>query len=203
MERGQRSGFNSRLSPAMHSLRLISLVLMLSLGTSSCWFRTKRKPRVFVPPPVRARPVTLPLQPQLPEPGLDLNVTAAIPEFPVILPNLPPPPEPPKRIPVTVAPKATPTPPPEPPPPPKLEQIFTAEQSREFNRQLDESLERVRRTLAVLGGRNLSAAQTEAVARIRTFLRQAEQAREQDLVTAVNLARRADVLAQDLAGRLP
>ncbi len=39
--------------------------------------------------------------------------------------------------------------------------------------------------------------------RIRTFQKQAEQAREQDLVTAVSLARRAEVLAQDLVGRLP
>jgi len=32
---------------------------------------------------------------------------------------------------------------------------------------------------------------------------QAEQTREQDLVTAVNLARRADLLAKDLLERLP
>jgi hypothetical protein len=39
--------------------------------------------------------------------------------------------------------------------------------------------------------------------RIRTFQKQAEQAREQDLVTAVSLARRADLLAKDLLERLP
>jgi hypothetical protein len=41
------------------------------------------------------------------------------------------------------------------------------------------------------------------VGRIQTFQKQAEQARELDLVTAVNLARRADLLAQDLIKRLP
>jgi hypothetical protein len=39
--------------------------------------------------------------------------------------------------------------------------------------------------------------------RVRTYLSQAEQARDQDLVTAVNLARRADLLAKDLFERLP
>ena len=190
----------------MSDSRLIPLVLVLCVGTSACWFRAKKKPRVFVPPAVQVRPVKLPSQPQVPDPpGLDLKVAAAIPEFPILLPELPPPPAPPKRVPPTpVAPKVQPQPqPPEPPPPPKLGQIFTAEQLRDYNRTLDESLERVRRRLALIGAKSLNAEQTETVGRIRTFLRQAEQAREQDLVTAVNLARRADVLAEDLAGRLP
>ncbi|MEQ1946064.1 MAG: hypothetical protein ABL995_02680 [Bryobacteraceae bacterium] len=82
-------------------------------------------------------------------------------------------------------------------------QIFTAEQIREYNRSLEESLERVRRALGSLAGKKLNPEQTEVVNRIRTFQNQAEQAREQDLVTAVSLARRADLLAQDLIGRLP
>jgi len=36
-----------------------------------------------------------------------------------------------------------------------------------------------------------------------TLQKQAEQARQEDLLTAVSLARRADQLAQDLLGRLP
>jgi hypothetical protein len=57
--------------------------------------------------------------------------------------------------------------------------------------------------LAAAASRKLTADQDSLVVRIRTFVMQAEQAREQDLVTAVSLARRADLLAQDLAGRLP
>jgi hypothetical protein len=64
-------------------------------------------------------------------------------------------------------------------------------------------LERVRRVLVAVVGRNLNRDLTEMVGRIQTFQRQAEQARETDLVTAVNLARRADLLAQDLLKRLP
>jgi len=94
--------------------------------------------------------------------------------------------------------------PPEPQPPaPRLGQIFTAEQLREYNRSLEESLERVKRVLGSVAGRSLNPELTQIVSRIQTFQMQAEQAREQDLVTAVNLARRADLLAQDLVKRLP
>ena len=119
----------------------------------------------------------------------------------------PPVPPPPRRPPVaTTPPKPAPppvTPPPETPAPPKLGQIFTADQLRDYNRAIDESLDRVRRTLAAVAGKNLTAEQGEIADRIRTFQRQAEQAREQDLVTAVSLARRADLLATDLLKRLP
>jgi hypothetical protein len=55
----------------------------------------------------------------------------------------------------------------------------------------------------VATGKNLNPAQSEILNRIRTFQKQAEEAREQDLVTAVSLARRADLLARDLLERLP
>ncbi len=185
----------------------ICSVLMLAIAMQGCLFR-KKPPRVFVPPPVRVRTVSLPPQPELPEPPtVDFDAEIRPPEYADNLPALsfPPPPPAPVKRPVIAAPKVLPPPTPEPEPltTPRLGQIFTAEQLREYNKALDESLERVRRTLAVIMGKNLNAEQTEAANRIRTFLRQAEQTREQDLVTAVNLARRADVLALDLAGRLP
>jgi hypothetical protein len=64
-------------------------------------------------------------------------------------------------------------------------------------------VESVRKILAQVGGKNLTADQKDIADRVRTYLTQAEQAREQDLVTAVNLARRADLLATDLLKRLP
>jgi hypothetical protein len=51
-------------------------------------------------------------------------------------------------------------------------------------------------------GKNLNEEQQEIVGRIRTFQQQAEQARERDLVTAVTLAQRADLLSRDLLDRL-
>jgi hypothetical protein len=181
------------------------LVLALSLGSASCWFRARHPARTFVPPPVRARRVVLPPPPQLPEPPeIEAKSGAEIPpEMAFEIPVLPPPPAPPKRPPVVATPK--PIPPPvavEPPPSPRIGQIFTAEQLREYNRSLDESLGRVRTILAVAAGKPLTADQGGMVTRIRTFVMQAEEARDQDLVTAVSLAKRADLLAQDLAARL-
>ena len=122
------------------------------------------------------------------------------------MPPLEPPPPVPRRVvpPVraTTQPPAV-VPPEVPPATPRLGQIFTADQLREYNRSLDESLDRVRRVLGNVAGRNLNPELTQIVSRIQTFQKQAEQARDQDLVTAVNLARRADLLAQDLVKRLP
>ena len=116
----------------------------------------------------------------------------------------PPPPQP-RRTPPPVRVNAQPPAvvPPEVQPAPRLGQIFTAEQLRDYNRAVDESLDRVKRVLGSVAGRNLNPELAEIVSRIQTFQKQAEQAREQDLVTAVNLARRADLLAQDLVKRLP
>jgi hypothetical protein len=86
---------------------------------------------------------------------------------------------------------------------PKLAQILTPDESRRNNQELEQSMDRVRRALAMVGNRNLSPELRDVVERVRTYLIQAEQTREQDLVTAVNLARRADLLAKDLLERLP
>jgi hypothetical protein len=193
----------------MVNCRLFPLLLVLSLGSTSCWFR--KPPRAFVPPPAQARPVIIATPPEVPAaPEIDAEATATLPsEVPgSIMPPAPPPPPslPPARRPATAAaPRTTPppAPTPEPPPLPKLGQIFTAAQLREYNQTLDQSLERVRKVLAIAAGKNLNADQSETVNRIQTFQKQAEQAREQDLVTAVNLARRADLLARDLLERLP
>jgi hypothetical protein len=198
----------------MVSRRLIALVLALSAGSTSCLFR-KPRARVFVPPPAKPRP-PLPTQvPQVAAPP-EINTATGISAPPqaadlgattLEFPRLPaPPPAAPRRPPVVATPKPVPPPPPAPepaPPQPRLGQIFSGEQVKEYNRNLDESLERVRRFLGSLSGRKLNAEQTEVVNRIRAFQNQAEQARDQDLVTAVSLARRADLLAQDLIGRLP
>jgi len=192
----------------MINFRLFPLVLVLSLGSTSCWFR--KPPRAFVAPPPAPKPVIAAYPPEVPAaPEIDANATATLPpDLPSTMPSVPPPPPvpaPPRRPATAAAPRTTPppVPPPETPPLPKLGQIFTAVQLREYNQALDQSLEQVKRALAIAAGKNLNADQTEIVNRIRTFQKQAEQAREQDLVTAVNLARRADLLARDLLERLP
>ncbi len=187
-------------------LSLILLLAISSMFAASC--HRRQQARVFVPPPAPPKPpFVLPPWPQVPEaPDIDAETAAeAPPELVAEIPVLPPPPEPPKRPVVVAAPKPAPPPPaPEPPPTsPRIGQMFTADQLRDYNRALEDSMSRARTVLAVAAGRRLNAQQSEMVERIRIFMMQAEQARQKDLVTAVNLARRADLLARDLSGSFP
>lgn len=190
----------------MFRSRLLPVILALSLGSSSCWFaKPKRIVRVYVPPPARPKP---PLPTEVPEVAAPSGIAAKYeaelpPDLYASLPVIAPPPPPVTRAKPRPAPPPPPATAPDVPPPPRLGQIFTAEQLREYRRNLDESLERVRRVLIAVVGKTLNRDLTEMVGRVQTFQRQAEQARETDLVTAVNLARRADLLAQDLLKRLP
>jgi hypothetical protein len=192
-------------APARRPISLILVTALVSLLFASCHHH--RQSRVFQPPPPRPHPpFVLPPFPTLPEaPDIEAeSESAEPPEIASDIPVLPPPPEPPKRPVVVAVPKPVPPPPPpEPPASPRLGQMFTADQLRDYNRALDESMARARTVLAVAAGRRLNQQQSELVVRIRTFMMQAEQARQKDLVTAVNLARRADLLARDLSGSLP
>jgi ribose 1,5-bisphosphokinase PhnN len=53
-----------------------------------------------------------------------------------------------------------------------------------------------------MAGRRLAGGPAEMVNQIRTFIKQAEEARDTDLLRANNLAERAEVLAQELAKRV-
>jgi hypothetical protein len=182
-----------------------SLWLAGAVGMSSCGFH--KAPRVFNPPPVMAKaPAPVPPDPEIAPPP-EVAFEPVVYDFPrqtdpsTRFPELPPPRPP--RAPVVSIPK--PPPPPENPPvaAPKLAQILTPEESRRNTQELEQYTERVRRALAMVQGKNLTPDQKDIADRVRTYLSQAEQAREQDLVTAVNLARRADLLAKDLLERLP
>jgi hypothetical protein len=183
-----------------------SLWLAGIMGTSSCALH--KPPRSFMPPP---GPVKMP-QPITPNPAIELPEEVAFepavydfprePDLTSRFPELPPPR--PVRAPVVAVPKPPPLPVENPPvPAPKLALILTPEESRRNNQELDQYMDRVRRALAKVEGRNLNPELKDVAERVRTYLTQAEQTREQDLVTAVNLARRADLLAKDLLERLP
>jgi hypothetical protein len=192
-----RAGFFTRKAAA-------TLWMAGAIGASSC----HKAVRTFMPPPT---PVRMP-QPAAPAPEIDLpaevSFEPALYDFPLQpdpfarFPELPAPRPP--RAPVANIPKPVPPPVETPPvPAPKLAQILTPDETRRNNQELDQSLERARRVLAMVGNRNLSPELKGIVELVKTFLSQAEQTREQDLVTAVNLARRADLLAKDLFERLP
>jgi hypothetical protein len=192
----------------MRNPRVIFGIFALSLASTSC-VRQKAQARVFTPPPVRSWPLVADTTPELPEAPQFATDSASLapPQLPQIIDLTPEIPEAPKRAERRPSPPVT-APRPVPPGPvtpvtPRLAQMFTPEEYRENNRTLDESLNRVNRILAIVDGKNLSPAQKEIADRIRTFRKQAEQARDQDLLTAVSLARRADLLAKDLLDHLP
>lgn len=189
----------------------LTLILSLTMGSSSCLFQ--KKPTVFTPPAPQSRPdpaaTAAPSLPAPPKIAGDPKATAP-PTIPPAIPETPAPPARPQRRGPTnpQPPKATPPPAqadptPPTPAPPKLGQIFTPDQIREYNKSIDESLERVKRALTTLSRKNLNAEQNETVSRISAFQKQAEQAREgQDLANAELLAKRADLLATDLLTRV-
>jgi hypothetical protein len=174
---------------------------------SSCGFHFHKAPRAFSPAPVIAKaPAPIPPAPEIALPP-DVAFQPAVYDFPrqtdpsSRFPELPPPRPP--RPPAANIPKPPPQPENPPVAAPKLAQILTPEESRRNTQELEQYVESVRRALAKLMGKNLNAEQKVTAQLIQTFLTQAEQAREQDLVTAVNLAKRADLLAKDLLERLP
>ncbi len=189
--------------PDFRTAGLLAAALAFSISSTGCLFQSKR-PRLFVPPPVTAKPAPLPEPPVL-EASVEIPFSAEPPDtanWP--LPQFPPPPKPapaPRPRPAVQPPKPEGPPLPQ-PPAPKITQVFPAEQLREYTREFDESMDRARRALEVLAKRNVPAGDQPEVDRIRTFLSQAEQARPSDLVTAARLARAADLLAKDLLDRL-
>ncbi len=178
--------------------------LLAMVGASGCLFQQKPRPVAFTPPP--PHPPTKPEpRPQLPVPP-ELQSELAIillPDSSELFPNLPEPPKPVKpKTPIIAGPKPPINPGPD-TPTPRLGQIFSAEEIRAYTNNLNASLVRVNDALGKIERRRLTREDVVTVERIKTFQKQAEQARQEDLVTAVNLARRADLLAQDLLGRLP
>ncbi len=118
--------------------------------------------------------------------------------------NKPPPPPAPavkKSTRPTTVPAAAPipTPPAPAPPPPKLGDILTADEQKQYNAAIDQSLSRAQTSLNLIGGRQLNKDQQAEVEQVRNFMQQALSARGSDPAGAKSLAERAEVLARDLA----
>jgi hypothetical protein len=106
-------------------------------------------------------------------------------------------PRPPSR-PVAVAPE--PVVPPTPVPAPSLGAILSADERKKLDGEYQADLHQANDVLNSIRGRALSSSQKEAVTRAQDSIRQAAQYHDRDLATAAELARRARVLTQDLAG---
>ncbi len=81
---------------------------------------------------------------------------------------------------------------------PRLTRFLSEEERWEYNRELDALLLKVNQTVAVLHQRSLSGEQMTMLDRVRTFARQAAEARDSDLVTSLGLAKRAALLSEEL-----
>lgn len=195
---------------------VLALVLLATLTSGSCRiFRRSAKQPPAAPAPKPAATMPAPKPPPAAEPSKEAEVVPP-PELPPGQPQLtqqppiempkPRPPFEPRRR-ARAAPRPAPEPaeaaaePPKPAAPapgPQLQQILTPDQQRECIEAIDQSLAQAHRTLAIFSSRRPTRDQATSLARIRTFIRQAEEARRTDLLTARALAERAGVLAQDL-----
>lgn len=196
-------------------------VLAIALSTSGCWFRKKKPPMVPVITP-RQQPQSTPPpaqepQPETPpQPAPQAPKSAPEPEQSPKIEKPSPAPQQKKRSPRASTPRSNPVPvpvpPPEPepsaetvPPPapmPQLGEILTPEKRQQYENEYADCLRRARAALAKASGRALSGTQTESVSRVQAFVRQAEELHGRDISTALQLARRADLLGQDLAKTL-
>ncbi len=86
-----------------------------------------------------------------------------------------------------------------PAPAPKLGDVISADEQKQLNNSIDQSLSRAQGSLNALGGKQLNKDQQAEVEQIRKFIQQAQSARSSDPAGAKSLAERAEVLARDLA----
>ena len=202
-----------------------SLVLILALAMSGCWFRHKKPKTSSVPPPPAPlstqTPKTKPIEP--PSVTLPAKPVGSLPDMPQLQPATTqaetPPPKPAAKRAVrkpaakaptdpaaaTVPSSATSSAPPPAaapaaatPPVPQLGVLLTPEQHNQYEAEYARDMASAMDGLIHVLETSLSPAQKESMTRVRSFMRQAEEAHGRDLATAAQLARRAAVLAQDV-----
>ena len=81
---------------------------------------------------------------------------------------------------------------------PILSAMLSESEKREYNRIISDNVVQTKRNLELLSGRTLNEDQRAAVKRIRAFLRQTDEAQQDDLALARSLSERARLLAEDL-----
>ncbi len=195
---------------------VLALVLLLAPSCRPFWKKKAQQlPPTPIPPAQKSKreKVEAPVPPKIDAPAQP-NAQTPPPALEAQSPPEPEPPPPPRRAKRTrrarqpaVAEEQTASAPPAetvpPAPQPRLGEILSPEELREHVESFDRSLRETRGMLAQIIKYRLTAEQAQTAARIQTFLRQAEETRRPDLVAAVNLARRAELLAKDLLSQLP
>lgn len=191
------------------TLRAALSLAVLSAALFSAGCRARRAPapavparpvRAFVPPPPIVPASVVLAEPEAPETQTPISVLPP-PPVPSAFPQVLPPPRPARRRPAAKPePEETATPetPAEPAPTIRLGEVLPGNLTRQLERRLADNSAAARKVLERIRGRRLSRDQADLAARIRAFLRQAEQMRSSDLTAAAELSRRAALLAQEL-----
>ena len=201
-----------------------TLIIVLSVAMNGCWFGLRKSHKQSVPPPpvpvTKPAPVSKPVQipKQKPttktiEPPAETQITkpAGMPSETQLET---PPPQPPAKPAARKPAKKTPSAPVQPTvtpaatspaaatvtqPVPQLGVLLTTEQRNQYETEYSRDMNSAMDGLIHVLEHSLSPSQKESMNRVRSFMRQAEDAHGRDLATAAQLARRAAVLAQDLA----
>jgi len=186
------------------------LAIALCLGAGGCSLFKKAPPKISAPvsaPPPAVQPVAPPEVQPAPPPAVEpdpLPLESA-PKPTAVAPE-PAPPVPAPKPTVRRNPAAPPPPPPPPAAtpvaPPPLGEIISPSQRRQYESDFSQGVARANAALKQASARTLNAAQHETAARIRTFLNQASAMRDNDISTALQLVRRADLLGQELLSSL-
>ena len=156
------------------------------------------------PAPAKPAPQEIPsppaLAPAAPAPGPE----SAIPNQPPAPPPAPgrPARRPSRQAPAAPAAPAAPQPAPATAPAPQLAIVLTPDQQRQYNADVDQSLQRAEASLKSIANRQLTDQQQASFDEVRNFIRQAQATRASDLPGARRLAERAEVLAGNLASSL-
>jgi hypothetical protein len=80
---------------------------------------------------------------------------------------------------------------------------LSAEESASLRRETGESLRAAERNLSATAGKSLNATQSDLASKVRSFISDAREAgRAGDWARARNLAKKAEVLSEQLAGSL-
>jgi hypothetical protein len=197
-------------------MRLANYLQLLSFA------KQLRRPRIFLfvsailflqgcaEKQVRVRPwaSAIAVRPILPGPfpenGQD-SLDAAAPDLSVALPPLPSPlgisrqPVRP-RVPVQLAPEATES---RQPTAPSLEPELSQQEIAAAQQQLNESIAIAQKNLNAAKGRSLNPTQADLTSKVTSFLQESKQAvHEGDWTRAKNLAKKAQVLSEELAASL-
>ena len=186
----------------MSAIRIL-LVSGIMLFSSGCFLGGK-KPAVVAPVTAPVTPAPTPASAPAPQqrPAPPPTPAAAAPAPPQPRPapaTEPAKPSPFPPVSAGTAPKPAPA---SPTPTPALGTLLTADQRKQLDTAYQSDLRQANAVLARLSGRTLTAEQASTASRARDFIRQAAQFHDRDLTTAAELARRARVLTQDLAGAL-